>query len=120
MRGYDRINTVLPDELLLEIFHHVDSKPNRDTCALVCKRWLSLERLSRESIRIGASASPDNRVRLLSRCFVNIRCVFVDERLSISLPVHYSALTKTNPEMALEKFQLFACSMQRSISDARL
>ncbi|KAK6117303.1 hypothetical protein DH2020_048948 [Rehmannia glutinosa] len=87
MRGFDRINAVLPDELILEIFRHVESKPSRDACSLVCKRWLSLERLSRDTIRIGASASPGNLVKLLSSRFPNIRYVFIDERLSVSLPV---------------------------------
>ncbi|KAK4405656.1 F-box/LRR-repeat protein 4 [Sesamum angolense] len=87
--GFDRINAVLPDELILEIFRHVESKPSRDACSLVCKRWLGLERLSRDTIRIGASATPDSLVKLLSSRFPNIRYVFIDERLSISLPVQY-------------------------------
>lgn len=87
MRGFDRINGVLPDELILEIFRHLETKPSRDACSLVCKRWLCLERLSRDTIRIGASASPDNLVKLLGRRFPNIRYVFVDERISVTLPV---------------------------------
>lgn len=89
MRGFDLINAALPDELILEIFRHLDSKPNRDACSLVCKRWLSLERLSHDTIRIGAPAAPDNLVVLLSSHFPNTRYVFIDERLSVSLPVPY-------------------------------
>ncbi|KAK9289005.1 hypothetical protein L1049_017476 [Liquidambar formosana] len=87
MRGHDRINACLPDELILEIFLYLDSKSTRDACSLVCKRWLTLERLSRTTIRIGASGSPDLFVRLLSRRFANAKSVHVDERLSIPLPV---------------------------------
>lgn len=88
MRGQDRINT-LPEELILEIFGYLVSKPNRDSISLVCKKWLNLERLTRETIRIGASGSPDTLVNLLSQRFVNVRNVFIDERLSISVPDHY-------------------------------
>lgn len=87
MRGQDRINN-LPEELILEIFGCLDSKPNRDSISLVCKKWLNLERLTRETIRIGASGSADKLVNLLSQRFINVRNVFVDERLSISLPDH--------------------------------
>lgn len=87
MRGRDWINQILPDELILDIFRHLESKSSRDACALVCKRWLRLERLSRLTLRIGASGCPDVFIRLLARRFVNVRNVFVDERLTISLPV---------------------------------
>lgn len=88
MKGCDWINS-LPDEMILEILRHVDCKLSRDACDLVCKRWLRLERLSRDIVRIGASGSPDNLVQLLSQRFVNVKQVFVDERLSISLYHHY-------------------------------
>ncbi|PSR92662.1 F-box/LRR-repeat protein [Actinidia chinensis var. chinensis] len=86
MRGHDRINTWLPDELILEIFNQLGSKSSRDACSLVCKRWLDLERLSRVTIRVGASNNPDALVKLLARRFVNVRNVYFDERLSVSLP----------------------------------
>ena len=89
MRGRDYINPALPDELILEIFRRLDSKTRRDACSLVCKRWLDLERLSRDTIRVGASSHPDLQIKLLARHFVNIRNVYVDERLSISLPVQF-------------------------------
>ncbi|XAR57159.1 hypothetical protein NMG60_11025199 [Bertholletia excelsa] len=88
MRGHDRINAVLPDELILEIFRLLDSKSSRDACSLVCKRWLDLERPSRDTIRVGASNNPDALVNLLARRFVNVRKVYIDERLSISGPSH--------------------------------
>ncbi|KAL1548520.1 F-box/LRR-repeat protein 4-like [Salvia divinorum] len=53
----------------------------------VCKRWLGLERLSRDTIRFGASASPDKLVELFGRLFPNIQYVFVDECISGTLPV---------------------------------
>lgn len=87
MRGQDRINN-LPEEMILEIFGYLDSKPNRDSISLVCKKWLNLERLTRETIRIGASGCADTLVNLLSQRFINVRNIFVDERLSISLPDH--------------------------------
>ncbi|KAF8401606.1 hypothetical protein HHK36_012552 [Tetracentron sinense] len=89
MRGYDLINTILPDELIIEIFNHLDgSKLIRDACSLVCKRWLNLERPSRLTVRIGASgSSPDALVVLLSRRFVNVRNVYIDQRLSNSPPL---------------------------------
>ncbi|TQD99727.1 hypothetical protein C1H46_014656 [Malus baccata] len=88
MRGHDRINTCLPDELIFEVFRRLDSKPSRDACSLVCKRWLALERLSRTTLRIGATGSPDLVVDLLARLFRNVRTVHIDERLNISLPTH--------------------------------
>ncbi|KAK9933529.1 hypothetical protein M0R45_020724 [Rubus argutus] len=58
--GHDWINTCLPDELIVDIFRRLlDSKPSHDSCSLVCKRWLALERLSRTTLRIGATGSPD-------------------------------------------------------------
>ena len=87
MKGHDWINTCLPDELIVEIFRRLDSKPTRDAASLVCNRWLRLERLTRSSIRIGATGSPDLFVQLLASRFFNITAVHIDERLSISLPV---------------------------------
>ncbi|XVF28473.1 hypothetical protein REPUB_Repub15cG0032400 [Reevesia pubescens] len=88
MRGHDWINTCLPDELILEILRRVDSKASHASCSLVCKRWLGLERLSRTTLRIGASGNPDLFVKLLAQRFVNVKAVHIDERLSISLPVN--------------------------------
>ncbi|KAM5569204.1 hypothetical protein ABKV19_016623 [Rosa sericea] len=92
--GHDRINTCLPDELVVEIFRRLDSKPSHDSCSLVCKRWLGLERLSRTTLRIGATGNPDLFINLLSRRFVNVRHVHIDERLNISLPVHLGSLAR--------------------------
>lgn len=94
MRGRDWINLILPDELILEIFDHLDSKSSRDACSLVCKRWCCLERISRDTIRIGASGSPDELVRILSKKFVNVKNLFVDERLAIPLPVDVVSFEK--------------------------
>uniref|UniRef100_A0A251T7G8 Putative F-box domain-containing protein n=1 Tax=Helianthus annuus TaxID=4232 RepID=A0A251T7G8_HELAN len=73
---------MLPDELMLEIFRNLYSKCSRDACSLVCRRWLTLERLSRDTIRIGGSASPDSLVNLISSHFLNVTNLYVDERLS--------------------------------------
>ncbi|XP_012069470.1 F-box/LRR-repeat protein 4 isoform X1 [Jatropha curcas] len=89
MRGHDWINTCLPDELIIEIFRHLDSKGSRDACSLVCKRWLALERLSRTTLRIGASGNPDLFVKLLARRFHNVKTIHIDERFSISIPVPF-------------------------------
>lgn len=100
MRGRDWINQILPDELILDIFRHLESKSSRDACALVCKRWLRLERLSRLTLRIGASGCPDVFIKLLARRFVNVRNVFVDERLSISLPIPLVSLSIHYPTIS--------------------
>ncbi|XP_058001013.1 F-box/LRR-repeat protein 4 isoform X3 [Hevea brasiliensis] len=89
MRGHDWINTCLPDELIVEIFRHLDSKSTRDACSLVCHRWLDLERLSRTTLRIGATGNPDLSVKLLARRFHNVKAIHIDERLSISIPVQF-------------------------------
>ncbi|KAJ0764672.1 putative F-box domain-containing protein [Helianthus annuus] len=86
MRGHDWINSMLPDELILEIFRNLDSKTSRDACALVCRRWLTLERLSRDTIRIGGSGSPDSLVNLIASRFVNVTNLYIDERLSGAHP----------------------------------
>nr|XP_023922352.1 F-box/LRR-repeat protein 4 isoform X3 [Quercus suber] len=88
MRGHDRINRCLPDELLIEIFRRLhDSKPSRDACSLVCKRWLNLECLSRSTLHIGASGCPDHFLGRITRRFVNVKTVHIDERLS--LPIQF-------------------------------
>lgn len=86
-KRHDWINTCLPDELIVEIFRRLDSKSSRDSCSLVCNRWLRLERLTRSSIRIGATGSPDLFVQLLASRFTNVTAVHIDERLSVSPPV---------------------------------
>ncbi|XP_022858089.1 F-box/LRR-repeat protein 4-like [Olea europaea var. sylvestris] len=68
MRGFDWINTVLLDRLILQIFRQLESWESRDACSVVCKRWLSLEHLNRETIYISTSAY----VKLLSRRFVSV------------------------------------------------
>lgn len=97
MRGHDRINTCLPDEVILEIFRHLDSKASHDACSLVCRRWLTLERLSRTTLRIGASGSPDLFVKLLARRFVNAKNIHIDERLSVSIPVQLVSAARLMP-----------------------
>lgn len=76
MRGFDLINKVLPDDLMLQIFRQLESRDSREACSLVCKRWLSLERLSRETIYI----STDAHVKLLSQLFVNVVKVTISGR----------------------------------------
>lgn len=86
MKGQDLINTIIPDEVLIKVFRHLDGqKSDRDSCALVCKRWYRLESASRHTIRIGASDSPDGCIGLLVQRFSDLRCVYMDERLPVSL-----------------------------------
>ncbi|KAL2530426.1 F-box/LRR-repeat protein 4 [Forsythia ovata] len=61
---------------------------NRDACSLVCKRWLGLERPSRDAIRIGGSGITDALVRLLARRFMNAQNVYINE-IPISLPARF-------------------------------
>ncbi|KAL2530704.1 F-box/LRR-repeat protein 4 [Forsythia ovata] len=75
MRGQDLINTKLDDELIVEIFRHLDPMSSRHACSLVCKQWLGLERPSRDAIRIGGSGITDALVRLLARRFMNAQNV---------------------------------------------
>ncbi|OIV95878.1 hypothetical protein TanjilG_06854 [Lupinus angustifolius] len=86
MRGHDRFNTSLPDDLIIEIFRRLDSKSKRDACSLVCHRWLRLHRLTRSSLKIGASGSPDRFLQILSTRFPNVTDIYVDERFAISPP----------------------------------
>lgn len=95
MRGHDMINTCLPDELILEIFNYLDSKRTRDACSLVCRRWRTLDRISRTILRIGASGNPDLVLNLLSRRFSNVKAVFIDERLAVSSPLKLNYLVST-------------------------
>ncbi|MQL72443.1 hypothetical protein Taro_004744 [Colocasia esculenta] len=82
----DLINGMLPDELLIDIFGHLEcSKSSRDACALVCHRWHSLERASRRSVRMGASGNADQLARLLVDRFPSLCSIFVDERLPAAL-----------------------------------
>ncbi|KAE9591420.1 hypothetical protein Lal_00039153 [Lupinus albus] len=86
MRGHDLINTNLPEELIIEIFRRLNSKSTRDACSLVCHRWLRLDRLTRSSLKIGATGSPDLFLQILSTRFPNVTNVHIDERLSVSPP----------------------------------
>ncbi|KAL2529871.1 F-box/LRR-repeat protein 4 [Forsythia ovata] len=80
MRGlFDRINALLPDELMVEIFRYLESNENRQAASLVCKRWLALVRLSRDTVRIGFSASTDALVQRLIDRFVNVRDVTIED-----------------------------------------
>ncbi|CAI9762952.1 unnamed protein product [Fraxinus pennsylvanica] len=85
MRGFDLINVMLPDEIMVEIFRSLESNENREAASLVCKRWLHLARLSCETIHIGFSTSTDALVELLIDRFVNVRDVFIDESPFTSL-----------------------------------
>ncbi|KAJ0229859.1 Leucine-rich repeat-containing protein [Hirschfeldia incana] len=87
MKGRDLINGCLPDELILEIFRRLDSKTTRDACSLACKRWLNLERFSCSTLRIGASFSPETFVTMLSRRFLHVSSIHVEDCLSASLPL---------------------------------
>ncbi|KAG9136146.1 hypothetical protein Leryth_003769 [Lithospermum erythrorhizon] len=99
-KEYDLINKIFPDELIIEIFQCLGDKVSRDAVSLVCKRWLDLERLSRDTIRLGASGSPDCLVRLLATRFSNVKNVFIDERLSVFLPFQYGRRRSTHQSAA--------------------
>ncbi|KAL6203985.1 hypothetical protein ACLB2K_021255 [Fragaria x ananassa] len=49
-RGY--INSMLQDDLLAQILSKVDNKEDRKSFSEVCKQWLSVERLTRPSLRV--------------------------------------------------------------------
>ncbi|GMP99558.1 hypothetical protein CsSME_00046991 [Camellia sinensis var. sinensis] len=51
---------------------------------------------NRTTIRVGSSDNADALVQMLARRFVNVRNVFIDERLSISLPVYPSPQISTS------------------------
>jgi F-box/leucine-rich repeat protein 2/20 len=91
----------------MEIFRRLDAKPSRDACSLVCKRWLRLERVSRSTIRIGASGSPEHFVKLITRRFVNVRTVHVDERLSLPAQLVSLKFPKLNPNLDSLGHKLF-------------
>ncbi|RZS14412.1 hypothetical protein BHM03_00046100 [Ensete ventricosum] len=84
MKGCDLVNTFLPDELIMEIFRHVEAKSDRDACSLVCRKWRRLERACRRTIRIGASGTADQLVDLVVVRFTGLRNVFIDERLPVT------------------------------------
>ncbi|GAB2210314.1 hypothetical protein Droror1_Dr00015578 [Drosera rotundifolia] len=90
MKRLDQINPSLPDELIIEIFSHLGAKSTRDAASLVCRRWLGLERISRDTLRVGASGNPDEIVELFADRFPNVRTLYVDERLSVSTTVSSS------------------------------
>nr|CAD1829692.1 unnamed protein product [Ananas comosus var. bracteatus] len=86
MRGADLINTVLPDELLIEILRRVEAKPERDACALVCRRWRRGERASRRAVKIAASGAADRVLELVVGRFTALADVAIDERLPSTCP----------------------------------
>ncbi|KAL2529874.1 F-box/LRR-repeat protein 4-like [Forsythia ovata] len=69
MRGFDWINSLLRDELMVKIFRYLETNENQEAASLVCKRWLSLVRIRCETIRSGFSASTNSLVeRLIGTC----------------------------------------------------
>lgn len=89
MRGRDLINSVLPDEALMEIMQYVDGRSSdRDACALVCKRWRALESACRHSLTLGATGQSDTCLAKMVQRFTNLRQVCVDERLPVPLPTN--------------------------------
>ncbi|RWW05048.1 hypothetical protein BHE74_00040067 [Ensete ventricosum] len=97
MKGCDLVNTFLPDELIMEIFRHVEAKSDRDACSLVCRKWRRLERACRRTIRIGASGTADQLVDLVVVRFTGLRNVFIDERLPVTtVQPQRSPPSKTN------------------------
>ncbi|KAL6293305.1 hypothetical protein ACE6H2_001447 [Prunus campanulata] len=111
MRGHDRINTFIPDELILEMFRRLDSKPSHDACSLVCKRWLALERLSRTSLRICATVSPNLVVDPLADRFRNGRRRGTDIAGVSSVMLHCASEKNGSPDPGSD-----SCSL----SDAEL
>ncbi|CAJ1941182.1 unnamed protein product [Sphenostylis stenocarpa] len=97
MRGHDWINNSLPDELIVEIFSHLQSKSTRDACSLVCRRWFRLERRTRTTLRIGATHL---FLDLLPARFSSLRNLYIDERLSI--PLHLGRRRPTDEDGDLE------------------
>ncbi|KAJ7531412.1 hypothetical protein O6H91_14G042700 [Diphasiastrum complanatum] len=84
MRGHDLINTLLPDECLVEIFKHLDGQAkDRNACSLVCKRWKRIDSATRDTIQIRASDCPDSCISVLVRRFTDLRNIFFDERLPL-------------------------------------
>ncbi|KAI4378896.1 hypothetical protein MLD38_016315 [Melastoma candidum] len=115
MRGHDRINAVLPDELIFEIFARLDSKASLDAFSLVCKRWHRIDRLSRTTLRVGSSDSPELLLGELSRRFVSVKNIHVDELLSVALPVRIGRRQRRNRSPLL--FVNFDKAYRRYISD---
>ena len=90
MRGSDLINSMLPDEALMEILKYVDGRSSdRDACALVCKRWWTLESNSRQTLTLGATGQSDTCLAKMLQRFTNLKQVCVDERLPVPLPVNH-------------------------------
>ena len=88
MRGQDLINIMLPDEALMEVLKYVDGRgSDRDACALVCRRWRTLESASRHSLTLGATGQSDSCLARMLQKFTNLRQVCVDERLPVPMPI---------------------------------
>ncbi|KAG5104922.1 hypothetical protein JHK82_041892 [Glycine max] len=112
MRGHDWINTLLPDELLIEIFRRLDSKSSRDAGSLVYTRWLRLERFTRAAI-----SSPRGRRRASGNSSVKLHYVndkhgsASDQSDLDSLCISDSGLTALAEGFPkLEKLRLIFCS----------
>ncbi|URD76169.1 LRR [Musa troglodytarum] len=127
MKGCDLVNTFLPDELIMEIFRHVEAKSDRDACSMVCRKWRRLERACRRTIRIGASGTADQLVDLVVGRFTGLRNVFIDERLPVttvqpqrSLPSKRKRHTLPKANHATEEIYMENELEQFCLSDAGL
>ena len=110
MRGHDWINNSLPDELIVEIFSHLHSKPNRDACSLVCRRWFRLERRTRTTLRIGATHL---FLDLLPTRFASLTNLYIDERLSIPLHLVRLSSLRSSPSILVFLFPFqFHCQIE--------
>jgi F-box and leucine-rich repeat protein 2/20 len=84
MKGADLINTVLPEEVLMEILRRVETKPDLDSCALVCRKWNRIDRSTRRTVKIAASGSADLLLACVIERFTGLTSVFIDELIPCS------------------------------------
>lgn len=84
MKGADLINTVLPEEVLLDILGRVESKPDLDSCALVCRKWNRIDRSTRRTVKIAAYGAADQLLARVIGRFTGLTSVIIDELVPLS------------------------------------
>lgn len=68
----------------MEILSRIESKPDMDSCALVCRKWNRIDRSTRRTVKIAASGPADRLLARVVERFTGLTSVFIDELIPCS------------------------------------
>lgn len=68
----------------MDILTRVESKPDLDSCALVCRKWNRIDRLTRRKVKIAAYGAADQLLARVIGRFTGLTSVIIDELVPLS------------------------------------